>query len=48
MQGAEGPTEFAASPLPVIGRVAGARRAAGIALAYAARRPRWRGPTGSA
>lgn len=36
MQGAEGPTEFAASPLPVIGRVAGARRAAGIALAYAA------------
>ncbi|WP_342107113.1 DUF6101 family protein [Methylobacterium sp. SI9] len=35
MQGAEGPTEFAASPLPVIGRVAGARRAAGIALAYA-------------
>ena len=35
MQGAEGRSEFAASPLPVIGRVAGARRAAGIALAYA-------------
>lgn len=36
MQAAGMGFSFAASPLPVIGRQAGARRAAGIALAYAA------------
>ncbi|MCJ2086855.1 DUF6101 family protein [Methylobacterium sp. E-005] len=36
MQGAEGPLHLTVSPLPVIGRLPGARRAAGIALAYAA------------
>ncbi len=35
MPGAEGTLHLTASPLPVIGRVQGARRAAGIALAYA-------------
>lgn len=35
MQGAEGTVHLTASPLPVIGRSPGARRAAGIALAYA-------------
>ncbi|MCJ2068020.1 DUF6101 family protein [Methylobacterium sp. J-030] len=35
MQGAAGTLSLTASPLPVIGRSPGARRAAGIALAYA-------------
>lgn len=35
MQGAEGTLHLPASPLPVIGPSLGARRAAGIALAYA-------------
>lgn len=36
MHGADTAPRFVASSLPVIGRVSGARRAAGIALAYAA------------
>ena len=36
MHGADTAPRFVASPLPVVGRVSGARRAAGIALAYAA------------
>ncbi|KAA0123064.1 hypothetical protein CIW48_14905 [Methylobacterium sp. P1-11] len=36
MHGADTAPRFVASALPVIGRVSGARRAAGIALAYAA------------
>lgn len=36
MHGADTAPLFVASPLPVVGRVSGARRAAGIALAYAA------------
>ncbi len=35
MHGADTAPRFVASPLPVIGRAAGARRAVGIALAYA-------------
>ncbi|MCJ2134577.1 DUF6101 family protein [Methylobacterium sp. J-026] len=35
MQGAEAPPHLTVSPLPVIGRTPGARRATGIALAYA-------------
>ncbi|MEL6062779.1 MULTISPECIES: DUF6101 family protein [unclassified Methylobacterium] len=35
MQGAAGTLHLTVSPLPVIGRIPGARRAAGIALAYA-------------
>ncbi|APT33972.1 hypothetical protein MCBMB27_04681 [Methylobacterium phyllosphaerae] len=35
MHGADTALRFVASPLPVIGRAAGARRAVGIALAYA-------------
>jgi hypothetical protein len=35
MLGADSAPRFTPSPLPVIGRVSGARRAAGIALAYA-------------
>ncbi|MGU3665201.1 DUF6101 family protein [Methylobacterium sp. A49B] len=36
MLGAEGALCFTASPLLVVGRIPGARRAAGVALAYAA------------